>query len=275
MEEHGKTYNTRELLKADVVELKSGSVVGRVAEAIVNTRLGTVEFLGIRPEQWHDPGLLLSTADILGFDETVLLIRDGALLAPFDDSKREAQYATCTDLYKLTLIDDEGRVLGRPVGCVFSASGHIVALEAEKDLVVHFVSLGRIIAVGDRFVVADLKQQASEMHIDTTGHGVPKHETRAAEVAVRYPDGGGDDGNGSRGSIATKYRERQVQLMLGKVSPVTLNGKNGQPIISMGETITGRIVNRLIDEDMLNDVFIALTVHHGHIPTDEPEIKPE
>lgn len=274
MEEHGKTYNTRELLKADVVELKSGSVVGRVAEAIVNTRLGAVEFLGIRPAQWHEPGLLLKTADILGFDETVLLIRDCAALAPFDEGKQEAHYATCSDLYRLTLIDEEGHVLGRPVGCVFSASGHIVALEAEKELVVHFVSLGRIIAVGDRFVVADLKHQASEMNIESAGHGAPKQETRAAEVAVRYPDGGGDDGS-SRGSIGAKYRERQVQLMLGKVSPVALNGKNGHPVISLGETITGRLINRLIDEDLLNDVFIALTVHHGHIPTDEPEINPE
>lgn len=279
MDDHGKTHNTRELLNADVVELTSGSVVGKVAEAIINTRTGTIEFLGIRPAQWHEPGLLLNTADILGFDETVLLIRDFALLVPMDEGKQEAHYETCSDLYRLTLIDVEGHVLGRPVGCVFNASGHIVALEAEKDLVVHFVSLGRIIAVGNRFVVADLKQQPGHSEragLPTEHSAALKREGRAGEISVRLTkeEDAGDD-NGRHGSIGAKYRERQVQLMLGKVSPIALNGKSGQPVISLGETITGRIINRLIDEDLLNDVFIALTVHHGHIPTDEPEINPE
>ncbi len=273
MEEHGKTYNTRELLKADVVELTSGSVVGSVAEAIVNTQLGIVEFLGIRPAQWHEPGLLLKTADILGFDDSVLLIHDGSALAAFNEGMGEARYVTCTEIYRLTLIDNEGHVLGRPVGCVISASGHIVALEAEKDLVVHFVSLGRIIAVSQRFVVADLKQQP--------GHGqrgaAPRREGRAGESAVRLAqeEDVATDDNSRHGSIAAKYRERQVQLMMGKVSPVTLNGKNGHPIVSPGETITGRVINRLIDEELLNDLFIALTVHHGNIPDNEPEVKPE
>lgn len=272
MEERGKTYNTRELLKADVVELTSGSVVGRVAEAIVNTQLGVVEFLGIRPMCWHEPGLLLNTAEILGFDETVLLIREAGILKAFGGPKLAPHYVTCGEIYGLNLIDTEGRVLGRPVGCVFSASGHIIALEAEKDLVVHFVSLGRIIAVGDRFVVADLMRQAG----DAKPAPLQREARPAAEVsASAAPGNGEEDRDWRNNSIGAKYRERQIQLMLGKPSPVTLTAKNGQPVITVGETITGRAINRLIDEELLNDLFIALTVHHGHISIGEPEIKPE
>jgi uncharacterized protein YrrD len=279
MEELGKTFNTRELLKADVVELATGSVVGRVVEAIVNTRLGIVEYLGVRPMQWYRPGVLLKISDILGFDESVLLIRSESVFSPFDAKQHARNSITCSELYSLTLIDQVGHVLGNPVGAVFSPAGRILAIEAEKDLVVHIINLGRIIAVGDRFVVVDLmlrNEPPPANGANNADSSVAAKDAGASEnkaQAAAEDDGAND--NGGRDSLAAKYRERQMHFMLGKTSPLTLNGKNGSPIISLGETITGPVVNRLVDEGVLNEVFVALTVQRGRIPTDEPELKPE
>jgi uncharacterized protein YrrD len=279
MEELGKTYNTRELLKADVVELATGSVVGQVVEAIVNARLGVVEYLGVRPVQWHRPGVLLKTGDILGFDESVLLIRSESAFSPFDPKQHERNAITCSELYALTLIDHEGHVLGNPVGIIFSATGRILAIEAEKDLVVHVINLGRILAVGDRFVVVDMMLRKEPRGGEDNGSpaGTPAvHEADAnAHLSHAPADDVNPNDNGGHDSLAAKYRERQVQFMLGKISPLTLNDKNGSPVISLGETITGPVVNRLVEEGVLNEVFVALTVQRGRIPTDEPELKPD
>ncbi len=276
MEEHAKTYNTRELLKADVVELASGSVVGRVVEAVVNTRSGAVEYLGVRPVQWHRPGVLLKTSDIIGFDESVLLVSSENVLAAYNPKLHEKNCITCSDLYSLVLIDHEGHVLGNPVGCVFSPAGNIIAIEAEKDLVVHVVSLGRIVAVGDRFVVVDIRERHEPPPFTESARSAAPLLREHAPAMSHPPAAEIDaDNNGGHDSLAAKYRERQVQFMLGKTSPLTLNGNNGNPIISIGETITGPVVNRLVEEGVLNQVFVALTVSRGRVSADETEMKPD
>jgi uncharacterized protein YrrD len=275
MEEQVKTYNTRELLKADVVELASGSVVGRVVEAVVNTRSGAVEYLGVRPVQWHKPGALLKTSDIIGFDESVLLVSSESVLAAYNPKIHEKHTVTCSELRTLILLDHEGHVLGNPTGCFFSPDGKIVAFEAEKDLVVHVVHLGRIVGVGERYFIVDTRiSQAPPSYSGIESPSFPLPDEQAAAAHPLFPKADAGD-NGGNGDLAAKYRERQIQYILGKISPLTLSGKNGSPIISMGEIITSSVVSRLVEEGELNQVFIALTVSNGRVSANEAEMNPE
>lgn len=271
MEEGVKLYNTRELLKADVVELATGSLVGTVAETIVNTAAGTVEYVGILPAQWYMPGLLLRAADIVGFDENILLIKSRDRLLDYKESRIKKECATSSGISALTLIDQEGHVYGKPVGAVFDPTGRITALEAEKDLVVHVVELGRIVAVGDRFIVVSLHGES------VAGTGDDGGKPKPVEAPRKQPA----PGEGERvaatprleleddSDLQTKYRERQIEYLLGKRSPMALNARNGTPLVKVGETLTSKSVSLLIDEGLLDQVFMALTVGRGSLKAED------
>jgi len=269
MEEHAKTYNTRDLLNAEVVELATGSVLGTVIEAILSVRKSSVEYLGVLPAEWYQPGLLLRTGDIMGFDESVLLVPGADRLLPYYDKQIKKDFVPTSGLTRLILIDQQGQVYGRPVGAVFDRSGLIVAMEAEKDLVVQAVQLAEIVAVGDRYVVIRVGPRG-----ETTGRAQPRKATPergvVSDVAPDIiPAPEDDSGNGENGPVSLMYRERQIRYMLGKPAPLTLSGRSGQPVITSGETITSAVVNRLIEEGLLNQVFIALTVDRGQLPPEE------
>jgi uncharacterized protein YrrD len=271
MEESAKLYNTRELLKADVVELATGSLVGTVAETIVNTAAGTVEYVGILPAQWYMPGLLLRAAEIIGFDENILLIKSRDRLLDYKESRIKKDCAASSDISALTLIDQEGHVYGKPVGAVFDPTGRIIAFEAEKDLVVHVVELGRIVAVGDRFIVVSLRG-AREAGTGEDG-GTPKPAEAPKQRAV--PDESERVAASPRleleddSDLQTKYRERQFEYLLGKRSPMTLNGRGGTPLVKMGETLTSKAISVLIGEGLLDQVFMALTVDRGSLKAED------
>jgi len=272
MEESGKLYNTRELLEADVVELATGSLVGTVAETIVNVAAGTVEFVGILPVQWYRPGLLLRSADIVGYDENTLLIKSRDRLLDYKESRIKKDCAASSVISTLTLIDQEGHVYGRPVGAVFDGTGRITAFEAEKELVVHMVALDRIVAVGDRFIVVSVRGSCSPKDADEDGKpepagelkpqaGAPPEDERAAASQRLELE---DDSD-----LQSRYRERQIEYLLGKRSPMTLNGRDGSPLLKIGDTLTSKSISQLIDEGLLDQVFMALTVDRDSLKVEE------
>lgn len=274
MQEHGKIYNTRDLLKAEVVDLESGSVLGTVIEAILSTGEATVEFLGILPTEWHKTGLLLRTDDIVGFDESVILIPSAERLVSYTEKQIKKDFVSCSELNRLTLIDQKGQVYGNPVGAIFNQSGRIIALEAEKDLVVQMVTLSGIVAVGPRYAVVNV---SPETELEAEPARLPAREEApkpvileavAGEVVEAAED---DSGNGEDEPPSVLYRERQIRYMLGKPSPVTLNGRLGAPVVTSGETISSAVINRLIEEGLLSQLFIALTVDRDHLAGSDSE----
>ncbi len=270
MDEQGKTYNTRDLLRAEVVELASGSVLGSVVEAILSTRKAIVEYLGILPVEWFRPGLLLRTEDIVGFDESVILVPSAEHLITYNEKQIKKDFLSCSELKRLTLIDQKGQVYGNPVGAVFNHFGRIIALEAEKDLVVQMIMLQDVIAVGSRYLVVHVS--AEENLRAAPEAKVSGKDSRAPRMVEGVPEERlvtakeDDAGNGGDGQASVLYRERQIRYMLGKPSPLSLNGRSGSPIVTAGETISSSIINRLIEEGLLNQIFIALTVERGQIP---------
>lgn len=274
MQEHGKIYNTRDLLKAEVVDLESGSVLGTVIEAILSTGEATVEFLGILPTEWHKTGLLLRTGDIVGFDESVILIPSAERLVHYTEKQIKKDFVSFGELNLLTLIDQKGQVYGNPVGAIFNQSGRIIALEAEKDLVVQMVTLSGIVAVGPRYAVVNLSpttELEAEPAQPSAREETPEPvilEAVAGEVVEAVED---DSGNGEDVPSSVMYRERQIRFMLGKPSPLTLNGRSGTPVVTSGETISSAVINRLIEEGLLSQLFIALTMGRDHLASSDTE----
>jgi len=275
MQEHGKIYNTRDLLKAEVVDLESGSVLGTVIEAILSTGEATVEFLGILPTEWHKTGLLLRTGDIVGFDESVILIPSAERLVHYTEKQIKKDFVSCSELNGLTLIDQKGQVYGNPVGAIFNQSGRIIALEAEKDLVVLMVTLSGIVAVGPRYAVVNVSPEAE---LEAEPAQPPAREEAPEpvvlqDVAEEVMDAADEDdsGNGEDEPSSILYRERQIRYMLGKPSPVTLNSRLGAPVVTSGETISSAVINRLIEEGLLSQLFIALTVDRDHLVGSDSE----
>jgi len=274
MQEHGKIYNTRDLLKAEVVDLESGSVLGTVIEAILSTRKATVEFLGVLPVEWHKTGLLLRTGDIVGFDESVILIPSAERLVSYTEKQIKKDFVSYSELNRHTLIDQKGQVYGNPVGVIFNQSGRIIALEAEKDLVVQMVTLSGIVAVGPRYTVVNVGPETrleAKPAQPPAGKKTPDPvilQAAAGEVVEEAKD---DSGNGEDEPSSPLYRERQIRYMLGKPSPVTLNGRSGTPVVTSGETISSAVINRLIEEGLLSQLFIALTVDRDHLAGSDTE----
>jgi uncharacterized protein YrrD len=274
MQEHGKIYNTRDLLKAEVVDLQSGSVLGTVIEAILSTGKATVEFLGVLPAEWHKTGLLLRTDDIVGFDESVILISSAERLVNYAEKHIKKDFVSCSELNRLTLIDQKGQVYGNPVGVIFNQAGRIIALEAEKDLVMQMVTLEGIAAVGERYAVVEVSTEA-ELEAEPKQVAERREAPEAAvleDATAELLDSAEDDsGNGEDTPPAGVYRERQIRYMLGKPSPVTLNGRTGMPVVTSGETISSAVINRLIEEGLLSQLFVALTVGREALSSSDDE----
>lgn len=274
MQEHGKIYNTRDLLKAEVVDLESGSVLGTVIEAILSTGKASVEFLGVLPAEWHKTGLLLRTGDIVGFDESVILISSAERLVGYAEKHIKKDFVSCSELKRLTLIDQNGQVYGNPVGVIFNQSGRIIALEAEKDLVMQMVTLESIVAVGTRYAVAKVSAEAEleAEPVQSSERREVSETTLMEDATAEVLDAAEDDsGNGEDTASTGIYRERQIRYMLGKPSPVTLNGRAGTPVVTSGETISSAVINRLIEEGLLSQLFVALTVAREALSAGEDE----
>ncbi|OPX22250.1 MAG: hypothetical protein B1H03_04895 [Planctomycetales bacterium 4484_113] len=263
MQERAKTFSTRELEGAEVIELVSGKVVGSLLEAIINPS-GRVEYLGILPQAWHKGGTVLSPRDILGFDDGVLLIERASRLTSYQQAKLKKSFFSTKELKQRIVIDRTGHLHGKPVAAIFEANGLITELEVDKDLVLHTLPIASIIAVGPKYIVVDLAEEgeaeAAEPPSPKKVVEMPTEKQEAKPASRVAASRNGDDLEValSGDSEPRTGREEQLEFILGKHSPLTLETPSGDTVVKAGQVLTFPILNRLMEEGLLQQVFIAL-----------------
>jgi len=263
MQERAKTFSTRQLEGAEVVELVSGKVVGSLVEAIINP-VGRVEYLGILPETWHKGGNVLSPGDIIGFDDGVVLIERASTLTSYQQAKLKSNYFTTKELRQRTVIDRSGHLHGRPVAAIFEANGRITELEVDKELVLDTLSIASIIAVGPKYIVVELaagrETAAAGPHSPERVVELPSEKREDAPESRVAAEGNGEDLviALSEESQPASAREQQLEYVLGKKCPLTLRTASGETVVKAGQVLTSPLLNRLMEEGFLQQVFLAV-----------------
>lgn len=275
MQERAKTFSTRQLEGAEVVELVSGKVVGSLMEAIINPA-GRVEYLGILPQVWHEGGMMLSPSDILGFDDGVVLIERASCTTSYRQAKLKKSCFTTKELRQRVVIDRTGHVHGKPVAAIFDSSGRILEFEIDKDLVLHSLPVAKIIAVGPKYIVVELTREgAAEAQEPAPPEQVVEMppERRQAKPESRVASSG--DGETLAAALNDEsdlevLRDRQLEFVLGKQSPITLQNPSGETVVEAGQVLTSPILNRLVEEGLLQQVFMSLVSGMGPPMSEEP-----
>jgi len=279
MEGSRKSLSSRSLIGAEVIELVSGAVLGSVYDSLIDLDSFEVAYLGLIPAYWYQGGTVLPISHIRGFDENVVLIERASQLVSLqgkESSKDKKALVGVRHLQGRIVVSSSGDVIGGLLGISFDRSGKILGVEVEKEVLQKNLAITRIIAVGDKYIVvelvaegegakaggeqesgradkpteADKAKQASKLKVasPTPAKG------EASDPAVRRVDLPGEL---SQFAGTSQLKARRLDNIVGKTSPTTIVNRLGEAIVHSGDILTLSVVNRLLNEGLLSELFHA------------------
>ncbi len=281
------TYSSRQLFGSEVVELLSGAVLGTVFDTLIDLDKGEAKFLGILPASWYQGGTVLSVEDIIGFDEGVLLIEKAGNLTHLQskDAKHKDRLMGVRDLVNRTVIDKSGAVYGKVLGVIFSRKGKITGLEVEKEILERTISVAKIVAIGEKYIIVDLEKEAGggaeedkSKEVERGGEMEAKgkkakalkvavpHESPSAVVSARRSASARGKAEMELSDLMGigQVKGRRLENLVDKPSPVSFFNEHGEPIVSAGERLTPNVLNKLLGEGLLQELFTALPEHQNN-----------
>ncbi len=260
MSASGFLLTSRAISGAEVVELISGAVLGTVYDTLVDLDDRKVDCLGILPASWYQGGTILAVTDILGYDEGVLLIEKATdLVSPrLKDVKPNKNLTGVKELTSRTVVDKAGHVYGRVLAVLFDSKGKICGLEVEKEVIERIINVDKIIAIGDKYIIVELTKESAGGEEEDKGKKVFEGETLDAQKAgaLRVASSVNSISEElSEFSQLGKFKGRRLEFYLDKPSPVSFITEGGETIVSVGERLTPYVLNRLLSEGLLQELY--------------------
>lgn len=264
----------RELLEREVLDLAAGQIIGRVIDFAL-TRDGRVAQIGVLINAWYEGGRGLPPAAIASVHRDHVCIEDSAGLAEFAPDG-EASFSLKGDaLLGRQVLQQDGELLGELFDFCFEfAEGQITDLivlaPTEKRVK---VPVEKIRTIGHSFIVVErgvLVVGAAELQAG-------EEETLPGEELAAEDGGPGENSLEPAGSGATageralfgdahaqsglsRFDEKKRDYLLGRPAHRDISSPAGELLIAKGGKLDGKVIQRIIEAELLNDVFIEMTL---------------
>jgi len=264
----------RELLERDVLDLAAGQVVGRVIDFAL-TRDGRVAQLGVLINAWYEGGRGLAPDAIASVHRGHVCIADGAALDKFAPDGEQSFSLKGDGLLGKQVLEQDGEVLGELTDFSFTlADGRIcdliVLAPTEKRVK---VPVEKIRTIGHNFIVIErgaLGVEVSEgpagMGEEMRGEPVVAEAVAAAEDSTEpAEEESGAGGQALFGDVQpdsglSKFDQKKRDYLLGRQAHRDIKSAEGELLIAKGGKLDDGAVRRIIDAELLNDVFIEMTL---------------
>jgi sporulation protein YlmC with PRC-barrel domain len=271
----------RELLEREVLDLTTGQVLGRVIDFAL-TREGRVAQIGVLINAWYEGGRGIAPAALASVHHDHVCIEDGAALVEFAPDGEQSFSLKGDGLLGKHVLQQDGELLGDLADFSFDlAEGRIsdliVRAPSEKRIK---VPVAKIRTIGRDFIVIERGALSAEAAIEPVAsedsmpapHEPVADAARAPAPAAEAASQAGQDqaGAGTRNSVLfgdaqpslglSRFDEKKRDYLLGRRARRDIKTAAGEVLIGKGAKLDERAIRQIIKANLLNDVFIEMTL---------------